>query len=174
MQHVGVRRVAPAQGSVGTERNSGQALVEFALLAPLLFVILFGIIQFGFLFSGQVGLTNTAREVARYTSTALTNSTAAATAQLNAALPRNVPGYNGSAISTISYCWYTNPGTPTTYSTRVRVAVSYAHPLFIPIVGVLVDGADGAEDQRLRIGVVEEMRVETPAVKTQPGGSACP
>ena len=46
-------------------RDSGQSLVEFALvLTPLLFILL-GIVQFGFIFNAYVTLTNAAREAAR-------------------------------------------------------------------------------------------------------------
>ena len=43
----------------------GQSLVEFALIAPLLVAILFGIIELGILLGIYVGLTNSAREAAR-------------------------------------------------------------------------------------------------------------
>ena len=59
--------------SLGTrDRRSwarGQAVPEFALVAPLLFLILFAIIQFGFTLGGQIGFTNGVREAARYAST---------------------------------------------------------------------------------------------------------
>ncbi|HEX5590155.1 MAG TPA: TadE family protein, partial [Candidatus Limnocylindrales bacterium] len=51
------------------DRSRGQALPEFALVAPLFFLLLFGVIQMGILFGGHIGLTNAAREVARYAST---------------------------------------------------------------------------------------------------------
>jgi hypothetical protein len=56
-------------------REGGQALTEFALIAPLLFLILFGIIQLGFMLGGQNGLTNATREAARYASTLPTPDT---------------------------------------------------------------------------------------------------
>jgi Flp pilus assembly protein TadG len=43
----------------------GQSLVEFALVLIPLFVILLGIIQFGFVFNAYVTITNAAREGAR-------------------------------------------------------------------------------------------------------------
>ncbi|MBF8290934.1 MAG: hypothetical protein HW391_1902, partial [Chloroflexi bacterium] len=36
--------------------GSGQALPEFAIIAPLFFLVVFGIIQMGFLLAGQNGL----------------------------------------------------------------------------------------------------------------------
>lgn len=45
--------------------ENGQALVEFALILPLFLLLIMGIIQFGFIFSGQITLTSAAREGAR-------------------------------------------------------------------------------------------------------------
>lgn len=45
--------------------EEGQSLVEMALALPILLLILLGIIQFGFVFSGQIALTGAAREGAR-------------------------------------------------------------------------------------------------------------
>ncbi len=45
--------------------ESGQTLVEFALVAPILFLILFGIIQFGIAFMHSVALTDAVRAGAR-------------------------------------------------------------------------------------------------------------
>lgn len=45
--------------------EKGQSLVEFALLLPILLLILMGIIQFGIIFNGQVTVTSAAREGAR-------------------------------------------------------------------------------------------------------------
>lgn len=47
-------------------RESGQALVEFALLLPLLLVILCAIIDFGWIYYNQITIANAAREGARY------------------------------------------------------------------------------------------------------------
>jgi hypothetical protein len=46
--------------------NRGQSLVEFALIAPLLFLVVSGIITFGIGVFYQQQLTNAAREAARY------------------------------------------------------------------------------------------------------------
>lgn len=45
--------------------TSGAAMVEFAIIAPLLFVLIFGIIDFGRVFFLYNNLTNAAREGAR-------------------------------------------------------------------------------------------------------------
>jgi Flp pilus assembly protein TadG len=48
------------------KREDGAALVEFALLLPLLMMILFGIIEFGLVLYNQEVITNASREGARY------------------------------------------------------------------------------------------------------------
>ena len=60
--------------SGASPRNRGQALVEFALVLPIALLILLGILQFGFLFSGQIGVINAVRETARYGSTSPINT----------------------------------------------------------------------------------------------------
>ena len=49
----------------GRRRHRGAVLVEFALVAPLLFVLLFGIIEFGFAFVQWLDVRHGARETAR-------------------------------------------------------------------------------------------------------------
>ena len=48
-----------------SRQQDGAAAVEFALLLPLLVVLLFGIIQFGLAFNTRIQATNAAREAAR-------------------------------------------------------------------------------------------------------------
>lgn len=46
--------------------ESGAAMVEFAIIAPLLFILIFGIIDYGRFFFDYNQLTNAAREGARW------------------------------------------------------------------------------------------------------------
>jgi Flp pilus assembly protein TadG len=43
----------------------GAAAVEFALVMPLLFLLVFGIIEFGFIFNKELSVTHSAREGVR-------------------------------------------------------------------------------------------------------------
>ena len=49
----------------GRQRRRGAALVEFAVIAPLLFMLVFGMIEFGRLMMVEQILTNASREGAR-------------------------------------------------------------------------------------------------------------
>jgi len=51
--------------SSGTARDRGAAAVEFALLLPVLLLIVFGLIDFGRALNAQITLTQAAREGAR-------------------------------------------------------------------------------------------------------------
>ncbi|HLT00965.1 MAG TPA: TadE/TadG family type IV pilus assembly protein, partial [Geminicoccaceae bacterium] len=53
------------QREIGRRRMKGVAAVEFALVVPFLLVVLFGIIDFGFMLYDKAVLTNAAREGAR-------------------------------------------------------------------------------------------------------------
>ena len=46
--------------------EAGQAMVEMALVLPILLILIGGIVDFGWLFYNQLSLTNAAREGARY------------------------------------------------------------------------------------------------------------
>lgn len=48
------------------QRERGASLIEFAIILPLLLVVLFGIVEFGFILYDKVMITNAAREGARY------------------------------------------------------------------------------------------------------------
>lgn len=47
------------------KEEAGQALVEFAIVVPVLLLLVMGLIQFGFIFNGQITLTSAVREGAR-------------------------------------------------------------------------------------------------------------
>lgn len=48
------------------KNENGQSMVEFAVTLPLLLLLVFGIIDFGWLFYNKMGVENASREGARY------------------------------------------------------------------------------------------------------------
>ena len=48
-----------------SNRERGASVLEFAIVLPILLVLLFGVIEFGFIFYNKAMLTNAAREGAR-------------------------------------------------------------------------------------------------------------
>jgi Flp pilus assembly protein TadG len=51
--------------STRSRDDRGATVVEFALLAPLFIMLVFGVISFGLVFAQQLGLSNGARQAAR-------------------------------------------------------------------------------------------------------------
>ena len=50
----------------GLRQERGASMVEFAIVAPLLFLLIFGIIEFGLIMYDQAVITNASREGARF------------------------------------------------------------------------------------------------------------
>jgi Flp pilus assembly protein TadG len=167
-----VRMTERFGGVVRRGLESGQALVEMAIILPLLLLILTGIMQFGVLLSGQIALVNGVREAARYGSVLQTASPGAATsagaqvgAQLESVLQGGMPGYQASRLITWSVCYqsYSNPGSsPQSWSVRLTVSATYNHPLFVPIVAQILDPIDGAFNGGFILHASEQFRVENP------------
>jgi Flp pilus assembly protein TadG len=152
----------------------GQALIEFALVLPVLALFLLSILQFGVLFSTQVGITNAVREAVRNASALPVATVSDATIAANSVYSR-LTGTNGLLARTGSsylpgalvqsgnprtqVCYYSYLDETSNWSIMARVNVQYRHPLFIPVISSIIDGFDGANDQAYRIGVSEEVRV---------------
>lgn len=164
-------------GGTAIKRRRGQALAEFALILPVLALILLSTIQLAFIFGAQVGITNAVREAARLAAVttptttgaqASTNGTGVYASLTNGTtgfLRRNVFAYStaglvvtGSPETRVCYQSFTDSaGKP---AVQVKVEAYYRHPLFVPLVGAILDGLDGTSGDGLRVGASEEMRVE--------------
>ncbi len=160
----------------GDPRGGGQALAEFALVVPLFFLLVFGIIQLALVFGAQNGITNAVREGTRYASTyRVTTPTDAAAACRSVAdavmtmVRQATPGFDaarvgvapGFTIGDVRYDWSPNPGGGNAYVT-VSVGLSYRHPLYVPIIGGILDGFDGSVDNAFKLSASEQMRIENP------------
>jgi hypothetical protein len=163
------RRTGPVEGGA-----KGQALTEFALVAPIFFLLVFGIIELGILFGGQNGLVASARELARYAAPYRVGTDVDANAvcldtrlgdQLSAALRQHIPGFNAANVEEreVTYSWHQNADM-TTYYVQLEIHVSYHFPLYVPLVGGILDGFDPGttwdSDGRLLLEATEQMRVE--------------
>jgi Flp pilus assembly protein TadG len=155
-----VRRTKP-----GPAGDRGQSLVEFALVLTPLFLILLGIIQFGFIFNTYVTLTNATREAARegtiyvYDRT-LTKSQndlvrneeirASLLASMNL-LGKTAPQFATSGTWTSSGTTYTNGDLSVVYTLptgttesdarvgqRITVTARYHQDLIVPLIAELL------------------------------------
>ena len=104
--------------STKTSRESGAALVEFAIIAPLLLLLVFGIIEFGRAYNAQNSLTHAAREGAR--EYAITQDQDAGRATAKAA----ATSLDSSKITvTLSACTPGDPASVTlTYPFQLQIA----------------------------------------------------
>ena len=127
-----------------SRRSRGQALVEFAFVAPIFFLLLFAIIDFGrYVYYVQI-LNNAAREGTRYAvvhgSRSFTPTGPGQDDPTIAAIVRNyaigVIG-NSATLGVHSY-WGTNPMTSPSNARgeKVRVTVAYDFHSLIPIVPI--------------------------------------
>ena len=156
-------------------REQGQAIAEFALAAIPLFLLLLGILQFGFIYNAQVGLTNAVRDTARFGSSLTANTDATATTAatntygfLTSSLGKYVTPYNagllvsGSGASEVCYSQHTDGNSGQT-PVWVDVSAQYKHPLLVPIVSAIIDAFDGAVDGSFSITASTEIRVDNPS-----------
>jgi len=135
---------------VARSSDAGAELVEYALLAPLLLLILFGMADFGLAFQAYEVVSNAAREGARmgvmacddgspncYAPIDIQNRVAAF---IDASLPSN-----HATASTSAQCVTVDPGAGGPVFVAERVTVTYTHPFqFIGGVAQLVGGSFGS------------------------------
>ncbi len=83
--------------------DRGGAAIEFAIVAPVLFLIMLGTIDFGRLFYVRQGLQNATQQAARY----YTVNPSAATSTVTTQLTRAMVGNLGSSVN-VAYADTTN------------------------------------------------------------------
>lgn len=138
-------------------------MVEFALVIVPLMLLLLGAVQFGVIWATQIGVTNAVRDSVRAASLVQPkasgdpNGTVDTTTEkayageilsgvLEPALRNNIPFYNDASANPRQVCYESvqatlEDGTNTTIL-RAKVSVTYAHPIFIPLIaGVLGQSA---------------------------------
>ena len=92
-------------------RQEGATLVEFALVVPILLVLVFGIVDFGLYFFNDLQLTQVARDAARYASVgnvaganaAIGNATLVSTTITGQSIDAASPGQEASVVLTATY-----------------------------------------------------------------------
>jgi Flp pilus assembly protein TadG len=173
---VGLRRRRDGRGA-GERGNLGQALVEFALVAPIMVLIFAALVQFAFIFERQIGIENAVRDGARRAATYETvDSTDAAvngpwTWSLvflgGGLLQTNVQGYDGLKAHDAKVCYRTLTSANGVNSVMVKVSVGYSHPLFLPLITQILDPLDGVSDNALRVDTSSEFQVQNdPTIAT--------
>jgi Flp pilus assembly protein TadG len=148
-------------------------MAEFALIASLLFLMLFGVIQLGLVMAAQNGLVNGVRDSARRAATYRVNDQTFAGGATFAAVCANIeselvyrlsheiPAFASARLTdTIRYQWVQNPD-GADYALIAQVDATYSNPIWIPLVGNVIHPSDPAN---LPLSASEQMRVENPAL----------
>jgi len=169
-------------------RGRGQALVEFALIAPLFFLMLFFVVQIGLIFAAQNGLVDGVRNAARRAATYRINDQSfdptvwtSICATIGTELDRQlsdgrtgIVGYTtANRTRTIAYEWQQNPS-GTDYFLVASVQATYKNQLYVPLVSFFLDATDGTIDNKVRLSASERMRVENPGLAPSPLPSVPP
>ena len=172
------RRGVRSQRSQLTNRESGQALLELALVVPILVLLVMAIFQFAFVIESQMGLTNAVREAARRVAatdpdvapdwTGVTQAWVQAQLCGDATPPctgglleENVQAFDGGRLTTdppvVTFCSYSAAGI-TNY--RVQTDVTYRHPLFFGPLAFATDLVDGNTNGAWDLSASAQMRLE--------------
>jgi Flp pilus assembly protein TadG len=122
------RRPARADHRHGPRTERGQTMVEFAMVLPVLAILLFGVIQFGVLFNNYVTLTDATRAGAR-----------------RAAVSRQASNPSAATVDAVRRSWSPDPDPkldvpPPTSSWQpgADVTVTATYPYSINLLGVVV------------------------------------
>lgn len=136
--------------------EEGGQLVEFALVLPMLLLVVLGIAEFGFIFQRYEVLTNAAREGARI-AVLPGYSTADVQARVAAyvAAGRVPTTASNPSVSVLSVAIPTSPGGPVLSGRRVTVTYTHTY-MFLTGIGAWF----GASYTTVPLQAVSEMRTE--------------
>jgi Flp pilus assembly protein TadG len=135
------------------ERERGQALVEFALVSIVFFLVTFGIIDMARMFQSWVTVQHAAREGARYGITGRSTCTGAANRtdciewtakRATAGLLNGGPSASDAdvAVTFRAWDWVSNNWTGPTNNQvgkacdQLEVRVTYTHHLIVPMISI--------------------------------------
>jgi Flp pilus assembly protein TadG len=116
------------------QSESGQALTEFAVVMPMLFILLFAIVEGGLTLNNYLRLTDAVRVAARAASVNGSEGGSAATTAATSALTDAVGGVplTGVTVQPVGAGW--TSGEPVAVQASVRYAVT------LPLVGTILSG----------------------------------
>jgi hypothetical protein len=167
-------------------RESGQALLELALVVPILVLLILAIFQFAYVLETQIGLTNAVREAARRVVTSpgatvsWTEDQLLGSGGVPGLLAENISGYSATRLVPdaggddvdVSFCSFLI-GTETNY--RVDIRVEYNHPVFFGLLVYATDATDANPgDGEWTLAAATQMRLEHVGTFDATGVPACP
>ena len=123
----------------------GQSLVEFALVAPLFFLLVFAVVDFGRLFFMQMTLQNALQEAARYAVTGQhqpdpknPGNNLSRIASIQQVAQQAAPGMDVSNLSISSKSGGPNSGGGP--KDTVTLSLTTSVPLITPVIGIFFPG----------------------------------
>jgi len=132
MKKKGLRTMKPAPSRSRKVPDRGSVVVEFALVVPVLLLIVFGIIDFGRALNAQIALTGAAREGVRLAALGYPN--AAVQARVAAA----APDLSGVTTTVVASC---PAGAGPTANAQVNVSYTFSFITPIGAVAGLLGGS---------------------------------
>jgi Flp pilus assembly protein TadG len=118
----------PVKKRIQIRNEQGQAMTEFALVLPVLALILFAVIQFGIVFNNYVTLTDATRAGAR--KAAVSRDDPNRDADVMAAVQNSASDLDGSKLSV-------SPPS-STWNSGDDVTVTASYPYSISLLGLVV------------------------------------
>jgi Flp pilus assembly protein TadG len=118
---------------VDIDSDGGQTMVEFAIVLPVLCLLLFGVIQFGILFNNYVTLTDAVRAGARKAAVSRNLGASAAVAAAQLAVRDSASDLDSKQLP--------DPKVTSTWEHAQPVTVCAQYPYKIDLVGLVF--ADG-------------------------------
>lgn len=121
------------------ERDDGASAVEFALIAPLLFLLLFGIIEFGLGYYTMQGAADAAREAARRAAVGsiATCDGGSGNTDLKALVKSQA---DGASFDGVTLAESDDNGDGTTGDAGDQVVVTIKYHIDLGVVGALIPG----------------------------------
>lgn len=115
---------------IGSER--GQAAVEFALIAPVLIVLVLGVIQIGIAFNHYLTVTDAARAGAR--TAIVARFTGISSGDIDTAVRNAASSLDQTQLKVLA----TDPTDPTWTKAGTNVVVTVTYPYSIDLLGLVV------------------------------------
>jgi Flp pilus assembly protein TadG len=121
-------------------------LVEFALLTPVIFLFIFGAIEFSRMLMVQHALSDAARDACRQASLATMASSDDVVTYAQERLESVIPDASSSATVTVTPTWGSVSGVPGGTPIQVRISVDHDRVSWLPVAQLMhPDGVLTAE-----------------------------
>lgn len=136
------------RASRGAPGDRGAAAMEFALVVPILLMLVFGIVDFGFLINRASLINNAARDAARLGSLSATEDEIETAAE---------GALDGLSVTVTVTCLKADGSTCTGYDADAEsggttiVTIDYTHDMITPVAAIFADSVDVSRTAEMRI-----------------------